>query len=222
MFAGGLLTLADGTVKTLQPIEDAEWVESWLRRSVVPCALWSLTLPLLPIAEGLMLPGGVSLPMVGLARSGQLVALLWDLRLERPLSQVVGESLVALQWAEGLEEQTLETFARTFCRNPNISLRALYEQVYAVQSPPTLGSPAKVHVLSWRPLSEMVSAQQFLARHQLPVWFFRLWVGHSLDGEVVAMTEAVEGAPSGLREHSPLLLQRFGSGEMFLQSLQGS
>lgn len=219
MSVGGLLSLPDGSVKTLQPVEDAEWVEGWLRRSVSPYHLHFFSVPLLPIAEGLAIPAGTTVAVIGLEESGQLVALLLDLRRERPISQVLGDSLAVLQWAEGLDERQLEVFARTFYRDRHISLRDLYERIYATQSPSNLGSPAKVHVLSWRSSTEVTETQQFLHRYQLPIWFFRFWVFKSSEGEVVALTErAIAPSPAPTGQH-PLTIHRFGGGDRFLQSL---
>lgn len=219
---GGLLSLPDGSMKTLQPVEDAEWVEGWLRRSVSPCHLHPFSVPLLPLAEGITIPTGMTVAVIGLEESGQLVALLLDLRRERPISQVLGDSLAVLQWAERLDERQLEAFARTFYRDRHISLRDLYERVYATQSPPTLGSPAKVHVLSWRSLTEVTETQQFLHRYQLPIWFFRFWVFKSPEGEVVVLTERAIAPSPALTDQHPLTIHRFGGGDRFLQSLQGS
>ncbi|MFA0733206.1 MAG: hypothetical protein LKKZDAJK_002794 [Candidatus Fervidibacter sp.] len=218
---GGVLTLPDGTVKNLRLVGDAEWVEGWLRRSVSPCALWSLTTPLLPIAEGLTTPVGAPIFVMGLEGDGSLAVVLLDLHLERPFCQVLGEGLAALQWAEQLDERQLETFARTFWRDRHISLRSAYERAFSSPSPPTLGITSKVQILSWRSWDILAEMQQFLQQRQLPFWLFRLWVLQTPEGEAVALTElAISSPAAGARV--PLSFQRFGSGDLFLRSLQGS
>jgi len=215
---GGFLRLADGQVKALQPVWDADWVEGWLRRSVAPATLWSLTSPLLPIAEGLTIPLGGTIPLLGLDVDGGVVAVLLDLRVERPFSQVLGEGLGVLQWAEQLDERQLETFARSFWRDQRASLRGIYEQVVGAPAPSILGNHRKVHLLSWRSWGVLLETQQFLQRHQLAIWLFRLMVAQSLNGEVVALAEPVTVHEA--LEKVALTVQQMGSGSLFLQALR--
>jgi hypothetical protein len=214
----GFLRFPNGQVKMLHAVGDAEWVEGWLRRSVAPRTLWHLTTPLLPIGEALATPMGTTVPIAGLDADGHFVAVLFDLHPDRPFTQILGDGLGVLQWAEQLDERQIEAFARYFWHDTTVSLRAVWEQLYATALATPLGAARKVHILSWRPHGVLSEMQQFLLRQKLAMWLFRLFVLQGDDGEVIAFAEPVIGAASTGEKVGPSA-QRLGGGEPFLQSL---
>ncbi len=220
---GGLIRFSDGRSSLLRPVNDAEWIEQWLRRSVQPQTLWSLTTPLLPIGEGLPTPLGTVVPIVGIDADGNTVVVLFDLRVEQPMESVLGQSLSVLHWSQGLDERQLEAFARYFWHDANASLRGVWERVQGVHDRPvTFGQQAKVHVLSRRSLSVLVEVQTFLQRQGLAVLFFRLHTLQGEQGEVVAFAELIMTPPTApLSAQAAPSVQRVGEAEAFLRNLQG-
>lgn len=220
---GGLIRFPDGRSSFLRTINDAEWVEQWLRRSVQPQTLWSLTTPLLPIGEGLPTPLGTVVPILGIDADGNTVVVLFDLRVEQPMAPVLGESLSVLHWSQGLDERQLEAFARYFWHDANASLRSVWEQVHGVHDRPvTFGQRAKVHILSRRSLPVLVEVQTFLQQQGLAIVFFRLHTFQGEQGEVVAFAELIMPPPTApLSTQAVPSIQRVGEAESFLRNLQG-
>lgn len=218
---GGIIGFPDGRLSSLTPVTDPEWIEQWLRRSVQPKALWTLTVPLLPVGENLTTPFGNFVPILGVDGEGRTIAVLFDLRTDRPLTLLLGESMATLQWAESLDEKQLEAFGRYFWHDPNASLAGVWAQVlgYQERSVP-FGRQSQVHILSQRPKTSLLGIQSFLQRYGLAILFFGLQTFQSEQGEVVATAEPI-AAPLTVRDVSPEApMQKIGEVEAFLKSLE--
>lgn len=222
MLAGGLIRFPDGRVSALRSIQDPEWIEQWLRRSVQAQKLWTLTAPLLPIGEGLTTSLGTTVPILGVDVDGSKVGVLFDLHTEHLVSQILGESLTLLHWLEGLDERQLEAFARYSWHDPNASLRGVWEKICGGQGKTVdFSGGAKVHILSCRPLSVLLEVQTFLQRQGLAIWFFWLHTLQGEQGEVVAIADLVVPSPPGfISSDVKHQVQQIGEAEVFLRSLQ--
>lgn len=221
--SGGILRLPDGQSVSLRPVADPEWAEHQVRRSVQPKALWSLTTPLLPVGEDLTTSLGTVVPLLGLDGEGRAVALLFDLRVDRPITTVLGEALAILYWLEQLKVEQLETFGRYFWQEPNASLAAVWAQVHGrSERGIALGHAPQVHLLSWRPFAVLWQVQSFLQRYSLAIFFFALYTFQGQKGESVIIAEPVVVQPVGAAGVEPTPIHRVGEIDEFLRSLEAS
>lgn len=218
---GGIIRFPDGRSSSLLPVTDPNWAEQWLRRSVQPTALWSLTVPLLPIGEDLTTPLGTVVPILGLDSEGKTVAVLFDLKTERPLTNVLGEGVATLHWAEGLDEKQLEAFGRYFWHDHKASLYGMWAQVHGLKEGTVpLGQKAQVHILSWRSKPVLWEIQTFLNRHGLSIVFFGLHTFQGEQGEAIAIAEPVSPPLGGVSPEG-VSVHRVSEVEAFLRSLEG-
>ncbi|MFA0744802.1 MAG: hypothetical protein LASZOEIN_001601 [Candidatus Fervidibacter sp.] len=218
---GGIIRFPDGRSSSLSPVTDPDWAEQWLRRSVQPLALWTLTVPLLPISENLTTPFGNVVPILGIDSNGRTIAVLFDLKTERPLTAIMGESIAALHWAESLDEKQLETFGRYFWHDPKASLAGVWAQVHGLKERTvSFGQQTQVHVLSWRPRPILWEVQNFLNRYGLSILFFGLHTFQGEQGETIAIAEPIV-APLAVSSVSTegVSVYRVGEVESFLRSL---
>ena len=218
---GGIIRFPDGRSSSLSPVTDPDWAEQWLRRSIQPLTLWTLTVPLLPVGENLPTPLGIVVPILGIDNSGRTIAVLFDLKTERPLTAIIGESVAALHWAESLDEKQLETFGRYFWHDPKASLAGVWAQVHGLKERTVaFGQQTQVHVLSWRPRPILWEVQNFLNRYGLSILFFGLHTLQGDQGETIAIAEPIV-VPSAVsvasREEGST--HRVGEVESFLRSL---
>ncbi|MCS7264198.1 MAG: hypothetical protein NZ805_05130 [Armatimonadetes bacterium] len=220
---GGIIGFPDGRLISLSSVTDSDLSEQWLRRTVKPMALWSLTTPMLPVGENLTTPFGTIVPILGLDGEGRTIAILFDLRTERPLPTILGEGITALQWAESLDEKQLEAFGRYFWHDPKASLAVVWSQAHNVQERTvSFGVQSQVHILSLRPKPVLWNVQYFLHRYGLAIFFFGLHTLQGEQGEMVAIAEpvmvplATKGAVTGLPVH------HFGNVEDFLKFLEAT
>lgn len=220
---GGIIGFPDGRFSPLSNITDPEWVEQWLRRSVQPMVLWTLTFPLLPFGENLTTSFGNVVPILGADGEGRTIAVLFDLKNDRPLTAVLGEGIATLQWAESLDEKQLEAFGRYFWHDPKASLLGVWSQVYGVQGRTvSFGWQAQVQILSWRPKPILFGIQSFLQRYGLAILFFALHTFQGEQGEIVVIAEPIVSplTATGVVPEIPTV-RRVGEVEAFLKSLEG-
>jgi len=218
---GGIIRFPDGRSISLSPVTDPDWAEQWLRRSVQPLALWTLTVPLLPVGENLTTPLGTVVPILGIDNNGRTIAVLFDLRTERPLTNIIGEGIAALQWVENLDEKQLESFGRYFWHDPKASLSGVWAQVHGLKERAvSFGQQAQVHVLSWRPRPILWEVQNFLNRYGLSILFFGLHTLQGEQGETVAIAEPIAAPPIvNFVSREGVSAHRVGEVESLLRSL---
>jgi hypothetical protein len=219
---GGIIRFPDGRSSSLSPVTDPDWVEQWLRRSIQPMKPWTLTVPMLPVGENLTTPLGVVVPVLGVDGEGRTIAVLFDLKTDRPLTAVLGDSIATLHWAESLDEKQLEAFGRYFWHDPKASLAGVWTQVFGSQERAiSFGQQTRVHVLSWRPRNLLWEIQNFLFGHGLSILFFGLYTLQGEQGETVAIAEQI-AAPltvsAAVTEVSSV--HKVGEVESFLRSLR--
>ncbi|MCX7642293.1 MAG: hypothetical protein N2116_00585 [Armatimonadetes bacterium] len=189
---GGIIRFPDGRSSSLSPVTDPDWVEQWLRHSVQPMKLWNLTVPVLPVGGNLTTPLGIIVPILGIDGDGQTIAVLFDLKVDRSLTAVLGESIATLHWAESLDEKQLEVFGRYFWHDPKASLAVVWAQVFGLKERVvSFGQRTQVHVLSWRSRNLLWEIQNFLLRHGLSILFFGLHTLQGEQGETVAIAEQI-------------------------------
>ncbi|MCS7186360.1 MAG: hypothetical protein N3B10_03940 [Armatimonadetes bacterium] len=219
---GGIIRFSDGRSGSLTPVTDPDWAEQWLRRSVQPMKLWTLTVPMLPVGEDLTTPFGTVVPILGVDGEGRTVAVLFDLKVDRPLTLVLGESISTLYWSECLDEKQLETFGRYFWHNPQASLAAMWAQAFGLQDRiVSFGQQSQVHVLSWRPRNLLWEIQNFLNRHGLSILFLWLYTLQSEQGETIAIAEQVAAPlPTSAVGSEVTSVHRTGEAELFLRLLR--
>ncbi len=220
---GGILRFPNGRLTALRPVTDPEWAEQNLRRSVQPKALWSLTTPLLLIGENLITSLDVTVPLLGIDGEGRTTALLFDLRVERPLPATLGEAIIVLHWAERLTEEQLETFARYFWNDPQASLFRAWAQAYGrSERDVSFTQQAQVHLLSWRSLPVLWDLQAFLNRHGLAISLFTLHTLQGEQGETALIAAPVGAHPVrvGAVSPEPAPVHKMGEAETFLRSLE--
>jgi len=221
---GGIIRFADGRVSSLSPVTDPEWAEQWLLRSVQPMKLWALTVPMLPLGENLTTPFGNVVPILGIDSEGRTIAVLFDLKVDRPLTAVLGESILTLHWAEKLDEKQLEVFGRYFWHDPKASLAGVWMQVLGLQERTvSFGQQTQVHVLSWRPQNLLWEIQNFLHRRGLSILFFGLYTLQGEQGETVAIADRVV-TPLPISPTVPEVApaHKVGEIEALLNSLKGA
>jgi len=202
---------------------DPDWVGQWLLCSVQPMSLWTLTSPLLPIGANLMTPFNIAVPILGIDGDGRTVVVLFDLRTEQPLTKILGESLLVLQWVEGLEEKQLEAFGRYFWHDPKASLASVWSQVHGIESREvSFGKQQQVQILSWRPKMVLWEIQSFLRRYGLSILFFGLHTFQGEQNEIVAIAEPIL-AKTKVEAVSPeeQSVRKVGDVETFLKFLEG-
>lgn len=219
---GGIIRFPDGRSSSLSPVTDPDWVEQWLRRSIQPMRPWTLTVPILPVGENLTTPLGVVVPVLGVDGDGRTIVVLFDLKADRPLTAVLGESIATLQWAESLNEKQLEAFGRYFWHDPKASLAGVWAQVLGSQERAiSFGQQTCVHILSWRPRDLLWEIQNFLFRHGLSILFFGLHTLQGEQGETVAIAEQI-AAPLTVSAAVPEVgsVHKIGEVESFLRSLR--
>lgn len=219
---GGIIRFPDGRTGSLSPVTDPDWAEQWLHRSVQPMKLWTLTVPLLPVGENLTTPFGNVVPILGVDSEGRTIAVLFDLKVDRPLTAILGESVLTLHWAESLDEKQLEVFGRYFWHDPKASLAGVWTQVTGLKERTvSFGQQSQVHVLSWRPRNLLWEVQNFLQKRGLSILFFGLHTLQSEQGETVAIAEQVV-TPSQTGATIPEIASVHKSGEVesFLHSLR--
>jgi len=219
---GGIIRFPDGRTSSLSPVTDPDWAEQWLRRSVQPLKPWTLTVTMLPVGENLTTPFGVVVPILGVDGEGRTIAVLFDLKTDRPLTSVLGESIAALHWAESLDEKQLEVFGRYFWHNPKASLAGVWSQVLGSQEKTvSFGQQTQVHVLSWRSPTSLWEIQSFLHRHGLSILFFGLYTLQGEQGETVAIAERVAAPfPTSATVPEVAPVHKAGEAESFLRSLR--
>jgi hypothetical protein len=202
-------------------VTDPDWAEQWLRRSVQPLTLWTLTVPLLPVGENLPTPLGIVVPILGIDNSGRKIAVLFDLKMERPLTNIIGESIAALHWAESLDEKQLEAFGRYFWHDPKASLSGVWAQVHGLKEQTvSFGQKAQVHVLSWRPRPILWEVQNFLNRYGLSILFFGLHTLQGEQGEAIAIAEPIDlPSATSIASREGGFAHRVGEVESLLRSL---
>lgn len=219
---GGIIRFPDGRSSSLSPVTDPDWAEQWLRRSVQPMKIWTLTVPMLPVGENLTTPFGIVVPILGIDGEGRTIAVLFDLKVDRPLTAILGESITTLHWVESLDEKQLEVFGRYFWHDPKASLAGVWAQVLGLQERAiSFGQQSQVHVLSWRPRNLLWEIQNFLHRHGLSILFFGLHTLQGEQGETVAVAEQV-AAPLAVSAVVPEVasVHKTGEVESFLRSLR--
>lgn len=218
---GGIIRFPDGRSSSLSPVTDPDWAEQWLRRSVQPLTLWTLTVPLLPVGENLPTPLGIVVPILGIDNSGRTIAVLFDLKMERPLTNIIGESIAALHWAESLDEKQLEAFGRYFWHDPKASLSGVWAQVHGLKEQTvSFGQKAQVHVLSWRPRPILWEVQNFLNRYGLSILFFGLHTLQGEQGEAIAIAEPIDlPSATSIASREGGFAHRVGEVESLLRSL---
>lgn len=220
---GGLIRFPDGRSSSLSLVTDPDWVEQWLRQSVQPSVLWTLTVPLLPVGENLSTPFGTVVPILGIDGNGKTIAVLFDLKTDRPITTVLGESIAALHWAEGFDEKQLEAFGRYFWHDPKASLSGTWARVHGLEEQRvSFGQQAQVHVLSWRPQPVLLDIQNFLNCYRLSILFFRLYTFQGEQGETVAIAAPIV-PPSAVGAVSPegTSVHRVGELESFSNFMHG-
>jgi len=218
---GGIIRFPDGRSSSLSPVTDPDWAEQWLRRSVQPLTLWTLTVPLLPVGENLPTPLGIVVPILGIDNSGRTIAVLFDLKMERPLTNIIGEGVAALHWAESLDEKQLEAFGRYFWHDPKASLSGVWAQVHGLKEQTvSFGQKAQVHVLSWRPRPILWEVQNFLNRYGLSILFFGLHTLQGEQGEAIAIAEPIDlPSATSIASREGGFAHRVGEVESLLRSL---
>lgn len=184
--------------------------------------LWTLTVPLLPVGENLTTTLGPIVPILGIDVEGRTIAVLFDLRNDRPLTTILGESVLVLQWAESLDEKQLEVISRYFWREPKASLAAVWAQVHGVQERTvSFGHQTQVHILSWRPTTVLGGIQFFLHRYRLSISFFRLHTLQGEKGETIAIADPIVSTlvTEGVTLETPSM-RKVGEIEAFLKFIE--
>lgn len=219
---GGIIRFPDGRSSSLSPVTDPDWVEQWLRRSIQPMKPWTLTVPILPVGENLTTPLGTVVPVLGVDGEGRTIAVLLDLKVDKPLTAVLGEGIATLHWAESLDEKQLETFGRYFWHDPKALLAGVWAQVLGLQERAiSFGQQTHVHILSWRSRNLLWEIQNFLLRHGLSILFFGLYTLQGEQGETVAIAEQI-AAPLTVSAAVPEVgsVHKVGEVESLLRSLR--